>query len=140
MDKTSDPKELAARSGGTSHADRVFRVQSAFAALGGDVHGPGAIATASGLDDSAVYRILQSGVYDGTFERVGRGQYRLAMGTNYLHAFSHTPGDAAHATLEELREATGQGLVSCTCLPRSAAPSGSASTWRSEKATWSSSG
>jgi len=42
---------------------------------------------------------------------VGRGQYRLAMGTNYLHAFSHTPGDAAHATLEELREATGQGLV-----------------------------
>jgi DNA-binding IclR family transcriptional regulator len=91
----------------------VFRVQQAFADLGGDVHGPGELAEKSGLDDSAVFRILQSGVYQGIFERVGRGRYRLGTHTAYLglHALAHGPGDAAHAALEDLRETTDGGLV-----------------------------
>ena len=81
MPRRSDPKDSTTRSGGTGHAERVFRVQQAFADLGGDVHGPGEFAEKSGLDDSAVFRILQSGVYQGVFERVGRGRYRLGMTT-----------------------------------------------------------
>ncbi|MET2714553.1 IclR family transcriptional regulator C-terminal domain-containing protein [Streptomyces harbinensis] len=101
------------RPGGTGHAERVFRVQRAFTDLGGSVHGPGELAERSGLDDSTVFRILQSGVYQGVFERVGRGRYRLGTGTAHLslHALAHAPGDAAHTALEELREATGGGLV-----------------------------
>ncbi|WP_255308047.1 IclR family transcriptional regulator [Streptomyces marincola] len=103
----------AVADGGTGHAQRVFRVQRAFAELGGGVHGPGALARASGLDDSAVHRILQSGVYQGVFERVGRGRYRLGMSTAYLgiQALADPPPDGAHSTLEELRAATGGGLV-----------------------------
>jgi DNA-binding IclR family transcriptional regulator len=101
------------RSGGTGHAERVFRVQRAFTELGGSVHGPGELAEKSGLDDSAVFRILQSGVYQGIFERVGRGRYRLGTGTAHLslYALAHTSGDAAHAALEQLRDATGGGLA-----------------------------
>ncbi|MEO3753575.1 IclR family transcriptional regulator C-terminal domain-containing protein [Streptomyces sp. B6B3] len=111
--RTIVERELSARLGGTSHAERVFRVQQAFAELGGDVHGPGELAERSGLDDSAVFRILQSGVYQGVFERVGRGRYRLGMNTAYLgmHALAHAPGDAARAALERLREATDGGLA-----------------------------
>ncbi len=106
-------RELSSRVGGTSHAERVFRVQQAFADLGGDVHGPGGLAERSGLDDSAVFRILQSGVYQGVFERVGRGRYRLGMNTAYLgmHALAHAPGDAARTALERLRGATDGGLA-----------------------------
>lgn len=101
------------RAGGTGHAERVFRVQRAFADLGGDIHGPGELARQSGLDDSAVYRILQSGVYLGVFERVGRGRYRLgtraaSMG---IHALSNAPGRASRTVLEELRQATHGGLA-----------------------------
>ena len=100
-------------SGGTSHAERVFRVQQAFVDLGGSVHGPGELAEASGLDDSAVFRILQSGMYQGAFERVGRGRYRLGTGTARLslHALAHAPGDETRPVLEGLRAATGGGLA-----------------------------
>ncbi|GAA3862265.1 IclR family transcriptional regulator [Streptomyces sedi] len=105
--------------GGTGHAERVFRVQKAFTTLEGDVHGPGALAKATGLDDSAVYRILQSGVYQGLFERVGHGRYRLGMNTAVLgiHALSHAPSDAAHSVLEHLRAATGGLAMLYTLAP-----------------------
>lgn len=100
---------------GTTHAERVIRVQQAFADLGGDVHGTGELAEAAGLDDSAVSRILQSGVYGGIFERVARGRYRLGVTTAYLglHALAHVPslGRVAHEILEELRNASGGGLA-----------------------------
>ncbi|MEK8142932.1 IclR family transcriptional regulator C-terminal domain-containing protein [Streptomyces sp. M10(2022)] len=54
---------------GSDHAVRVFRVQRAFTELEGQVHGPGELAEATGLDDSTVHRILQSGIYDGMFVR-----------------------------------------------------------------------
>ncbi|MEU6174767.1 IclR family transcriptional regulator C-terminal domain-containing protein [Streptantibioticus parmotrematis] len=100
--------------GGTSHAERVFRVQTAFAELGGLSHGPGELAKVTGLDDSAVHRILQSGVYQGTFVRVGRGQYQLGLAAAQLglHALARGPeGDAGHAALQELRTATDGGLA-----------------------------
>ncbi|MDT0319292.1 IclR family transcriptional regulator domain-containing protein [Streptomyces millisiae] len=101
------------RSGGSEHAERVFRVQQAFTSLGGDIHGPGELARESGLDDSAVFRILQSGIYQGVFERVGRGRYRLGRGTAHLaiHALAHVPDNASHEILEELHDATRGGLV-----------------------------
>ncbi|SEC87811.1 DNA-binding transcriptional regulator, IclR family [Streptomyces melanosporofaciens] len=96
--------------GGSSHAERVFRVQRAFTQLGGRAHGPGALARAAELDDSTVYRILQSGVHQGIFVREGRGLYRLGSAAPQLglKALAHSPApDAAHALLEALRRATG---------------------------------
>ncbi|WP_129841118.1 IclR family transcriptional regulator C-terminal domain-containing protein [Streptomyces sp. RFCAC02] len=103
----------AIRLGGTGHAERVFRVQRAFADLGGDIHGPGALARASGLDDSAVYRILQTGVHLGVFERVGRGRYRLGTRTASMgiHALANAPGTTTRAVLDRLRETTDGGLA-----------------------------
>ncbi|GAA1909483.1 IclR family transcriptional regulator [Streptantibioticus ferralitis] len=101
-------------SGGTSHAERVFRVQRAFAELGGTSHGPGELAKVTGLDDSAVHRILQSGVYQGNFVRVGRGQYQLGLSAAKLglQALAHGPeGDAGQAVLQELRARTDGGLA-----------------------------
>jgi len=115
MTRNGHPKGFDARPGGTGHAERVMRVQQAFADLGGEVHGTGELAKAAGLDDSAVSRILQSGVYGSIFERVGHGKYRLGVTAAYLgiHALAHAPtgGDAAHGALRELREASGGGLV-----------------------------
>jgi DNA-binding IclR family transcriptional regulator len=101
------------RGGGTGHAERVFRVQKAFAELGGDIHGPGELAQASSMDDSAVHRILQSGVYLGVFERVGRGRYRLGTRAASLgiQALANAPGVAARTVLEDLRHTTGGGLA-----------------------------
>ncbi|WP_405797923.1 IclR family transcriptional regulator [Streptomyces sp. NBC_01506] len=100
--------------GGSNHAVRVFRVQRAFTELEGQVHGPGELAEATGLDDSTVHRILQSGIHDGMFVREGRGLYRLGPGAARLglKSLSHAPNtEVAHGVLEELREATDGGLV-----------------------------
>ncbi|MFJ5221805.1 IclR family transcriptional regulator [Streptomyces sp. NPDC088400] len=100
--------------GGSDHAVRVFRVQRAFTELEGQVHGPGELAEATGLDDSTVHRILQSGIYDGIFAREGRGLYRLGSGAARLglKALTHAPNTAeAHGVLEEMRKATDGGLV-----------------------------
>ncbi|WP_372407186.1 IclR family transcriptional regulator C-terminal domain-containing protein [Streptomyces luteireticuli] len=98
---------------GTSHGQRVFRVQAAFVALGGDILGPTEIAESTGLDTATVYRVLQAGLYDETFEQVSRGQYRLGAGSARLgmRIMARTPDpEAAHAVLEDLHNATA-GLV-----------------------------
>jgi DNA-binding IclR family transcriptional regulator len=100
--------------GGSEHAVRVFRVQRAFTELEGQVHGPGELAEATGLDDSTVHRILQSGMHDGIFVREGRGLYRLGSGAARLglKALTHAPNTVeAHGVLEEIRRATDGGLV-----------------------------
>ncbi|MGW0546019.1 IclR family transcriptional regulator [Streptomyces altiplanensis] len=100
--------------GGSNHANRVFRVQRAFTELLGQVHGPGELAEATGLDDSTVHRILQSGVHDGIFFRESRGLYRLGSGAARLglKALTHAPNaEVAHGVLERLRADTGGGLV-----------------------------
>ncbi|MER7985795.1 IclR family transcriptional regulator C-terminal domain-containing protein [Streptomyces noursei] len=100
------------RTPGSGHAERVFLVQTAFAELGGHAHGPGEIAEFTGLDDSVVYRILQSGIYQRIFERVDRGLYRLRTSAAQLAftALDHRL-DGAQAVLGDLREATGNGLA-----------------------------
>ncbi|WP_405542678.1 IclR family transcriptional regulator [Streptomyces phaeochromogenes] len=94
---------------------RFIRVQMAFAQLGGEVHGTGALAKAAKLDDATTSRILQSGVYGTFFERVDRGKYRLGATTAHLgmHALAHAPSrdEGTHTILEELREASDGALV-----------------------------
>ncbi|MFG2194874.1 IclR family transcriptional regulator [Streptomyces sp. NPDC048639] len=100
---------------GTSHAERVFRVQRAFVDLGGPDHSLSELAETTGLDDSTVSRILQSGIYSGTFARPRRGRYQLARAVSELafQALSHDglSGDEAHAVLQQLRLATDGGMV-----------------------------
>ncbi|MFI6642984.1 IclR family transcriptional regulator [Streptomyces sp. NPDC050504] len=96
--------------GGTGLAERVFRVQQAFTRLDGDVHGPGELARATGLDDSTVHRILRSGLRQGMFVRLGHGRYSLGAAVVQLaiHACSHRQDPhLVHAVLEELRVAAG---------------------------------
>ncbi|MEU8828886.1 IclR family transcriptional regulator C-terminal domain-containing protein [Streptomyces sp. NPDC048636] len=90
-------------------------MQQAFMDLGGLAHTSGEIAKATGLDDSVVHRILQSGVYQGTFIRVKRGVYQLGTGAAKLgiHALAHDElvGDRARAVLQELRLVSDGGLA-----------------------------
>ncbi|TJZ51072.1 IclR family transcriptional regulator [Streptomyces piniterrae] len=102
------------RTSGSGHAERVFLVQTAFAELGGSAHGPGEIAEFTGLDDSVVYRILQSGIYQRIFERVDRGLYRLRTSAAQLAftALDHgLDGATSQTVLRELRMATDGGLA-----------------------------
>ncbi|WP_326621539.1 IclR family transcriptional regulator [Streptomyces decoyicus] len=102
------------RASGSGHAERVFLVQTAFAELGGSAHGPGEIAEFTGLDDSVVYRILQSGIYQRIFERVERGLYRLRTSAAQLAftALDHRlDGATSQTVLRELRMATDGGLA-----------------------------
>ncbi|MFD3420356.1 IclR family transcriptional regulator domain-containing protein [Streptomyces decoyicus] len=102
------------RASGSGHAERVFLVQTAFAELGGSAHGPGEIAEFTGLDDSVVYRILQSGIYQRIFERVDRGLYRLRTSAAQLAftALDHRlDGATSQTVLRELRTATDGGLA-----------------------------
>lgn len=100
----------SARTAGTGLAERVFRVQQAFTRLDGDVHGPGELAKAAGLDDSTVHRILRSGMQQGMFVRVGHGRYSLggAVAQLAIHACSHRQDpEFIHSVLEELGAVTG---------------------------------
>ncbi|MEW9520050.1 IclR family transcriptional regulator [Streptomyces tubercidicus] len=102
------------RASGSGHAERVFLVQTAFAELGGSAHGPGEIAEVTGLDDSVVYRILQSGIYQRIFERVDRGLYRLRTSAARLAftALDHRlDGGISQTVLRDLRRATDGGLA-----------------------------
>ncbi|MFF4408558.1 IclR family transcriptional regulator [Streptomyces sp. NPDC001407] len=93
---------------------RAFRVQAAFVALERDVLGPTEIAEATGLDPATVYRVLKAGLFDETFEQVGRGRYRLGAGSARLgmRTLARTPADpeAANAALEQLHR-TADGPV-----------------------------
>lgn len=115
--RAGDRTASMAGSGGTSHAERVFRVQHAFTQLGGEVHGLAELARASGVDDSAVYRILRSGVTCGAFLQVGRGRYRLGPSTARLatralaNSMDATDTEELAACLDRLRRDTDGGLA-----------------------------
>jgi DNA-binding IclR family transcriptional regulator len=104
---------------GSRHGERVFRVQQAFVDLhraGPGPYRPADIANASGLDDSTVGRILQSGIYTGHFVRPVRGRYELGAATADLgfEALSNNDslsGHEAKEVLHSLRHATNGGLV-----------------------------
>ncbi len=100
--------------GGSNHAERVFRVQQAFAELGGGIRGLAELTKASGVDDSAVHRILRSGVAHGTFVRVGRGRYRLGPEAAKLGIEALEQGAdraALGLILNRLRAKSGDGLA-----------------------------
>jgi DNA-binding IclR family transcriptional regulator len=101
---------------GTNHAERVFLVTQAFIDHGGGPLGPGEISAGTGLSDSAVHRILQSGVYSEIFVRIGRGKYRLGskaaeLGFHALEDDHDLGGTEAKEVLQRLRLKTDGGLV-----------------------------
>ncbi|MFI5864717.1 IclR family transcriptional regulator C-terminal domain-containing protein [Streptomyces sp. NPDC051546] len=70
----------------------------------------------SGLDDSTVGRILQSGIYTGHFVRPVRGRYDLGsaaadLGFAALSSNDSLSGNEAKEILHSLRHATNGGLV-----------------------------
>ncbi|MDT6982841.1 IclR family transcriptional regulator [Streptomyces lusitanus] len=109
----NQPKNTS-HTAGSSHAERVFRVQHAFTQLGGEVHGLAELARASSLDDSTVYRILRSGIEQGAFVQVARGRYRLGPAAARLGTQALTPRldhDALGDCLEQLRLSADGGMV-----------------------------
>lgn len=100
---------------GTNHAERAFLVTQAFISFPGEPIGPGVIAAATGLDDSTVHRILQSGVYSGLFVRSGRGKYQLGSKAADLgfHALTddNLDDDIVQEILQTLRLKTDGGLA-----------------------------
>ncbi|MEV0609806.1 IclR family transcriptional regulator C-terminal domain-containing protein [Polymorphospora rubra] len=111
---------MASRGAGTVLAERVFRVQRAFARLEGKVHGPGELARATGLDDSTVHRILRSGVEQDIFVRIGHGRYSLGSGVVQLAIYACAqPQDphAVHSVLEKLRATTGGPVFFYVLVP-----------------------
>ncbi|MDH6538110.1 IclR family transcriptional regulator C-terminal domain-containing protein [Streptomyces lavendulae] len=115
--RAGDRTTSITRTGGTSHAERVFRVQHAFTQLGGEVQGLADLARASGVDDSAVYRILRSGVTCGAFSQVGRGRYRLGpsaarIGTQALmNSIDPTSDEELRECLDRVHQDTDGGLA-----------------------------
>ncbi|WP_329020680.1 IclR family transcriptional regulator [Streptomyces sp. NBC_01601] len=106
---------MSERGKGTSHTERVFRVQQAFIELGGGAQRLSAIAQAADLDDSTVSRILTSGTYKKTFVRAGRGLYQLGTGAGDLGLYAlsddNLSGDESREVLQSLRLQTDGGLV-----------------------------
>ncbi|GHH25849.1 IclR family transcriptional regulator [Streptomyces rubradiris] len=91
-------------------------MQKAFVTLGPGAHRLSEIAAEAGLDDSTTGRILTVGTYNKTFVRVDRGKYQLGstvaeLGLHALAADNLSDNDEAHQVLEQLRTATGNGLV-----------------------------
>ncbi|MFF4933231.1 IclR family transcriptional regulator [Streptomyces griseofuscus] len=100
---------------GSSHTERVFRVQQAFIELGGGAQRLTDIARTADLDDSTVSRILTSGTYKKTFVRAGRGLYQLGTGAADLGLYAlsddNLSGDESREVLQNLRLQTDGGLV-----------------------------
>ncbi|MFF2657320.1 IclR family transcriptional regulator [Kitasatospora sp. NPDC058032] len=103
----------------TSHA-RVFALQEAFTRLGGGDQGVVDLAAATGIPDSTVHRILQSGVPGGAVDQVRRGRYRPGptIIKAAIHAMAHVPGAATtRAILADLHERTGAAALLFTLAP-----------------------
>jgi DNA-binding IclR family transcriptional regulator len=105
---------MTKQTGTGSHAERVFRVQRAFGEISGGRVRLRELAHVTGLDDSTVSRILQNGIYSGTFIRHERGVYGLGMSAADLgfQALAYVDNDdATQAALEELHRETDKGYI-----------------------------
>ncbi|GAA2266909.1 hypothetical protein GCM10010430_60050 [Kitasatospora cystarginea] len=101
----------------SSHA-RVFALQEAFTQLQGGDQSVLDLATATGMPDSTVHRILQSGVPGGAIDQIRRGKYRPGptLIKIAIHAMAHVPGVATtQELLADLHERTG-GIALLFCL------------------------
>ncbi|MFJ7279822.1 IclR family transcriptional regulator [Kitasatospora sp. NPDC098663] len=111
---------LARGAGATSSAARVFALQEAFAQLQGSDQGVLDLATATGMPDSTVHRILQSGVPGGAIDQIRRGRYRPgpSLIKVAMHAMAHVPSAAAaQGILAELHERTGGAALLFALTP-----------------------
>ncbi|MFE4516370.1 IclR family transcriptional regulator [Kitasatospora sp. NPDC056783] len=93
----------------SSHA-RVFALQEAFTQLPGGDQGVLDLATVTGMPDSTVHRILQSGVPGGAVDQIGRGRYRPGptIIKAAIHAMAHVPGaTTTQKVLADLHRRTG---------------------------------
>lgn len=92
-----------------------MRVQQALVILGPGAHRLSEIAKVAELDDSTAGRILTAGTYNHVFVRIDRGLYQLgtAVADLGLHALTedNLSGSETREVLENLRKATGDGLV-----------------------------
>ncbi|MFF2041895.1 IclR family transcriptional regulator [Kitasatospora sp. NPDC058170] len=101
----------------TSHT-RVFALQEAFTQLHGGDQSVLDLSSATGMPDSTVHRILQSGVPGGAIDQICRGKYRPGptLVKVALHAMAHAPGAApTQRLLADLHERTG-GAALLFCL------------------------
>ncbi|MFF5304867.1 IclR family transcriptional regulator [Streptomyces sp. NPDC013161] len=110
-----DGKAPGASETGARLVDRFIRVLNAVTQLDGKVHGTGEIAKEAGLDDSTTSRILRSGVKGRFLQRVSHGKFQLGVASARLglHALAHMSAkdESTHTVLEDLRAATGEGLI-----------------------------
>ncbi|MFF1453670.1 IclR family transcriptional regulator C-terminal domain-containing protein [Streptomyces sp. NPDC058274] len=99
--------------GGSSVAVRAYHVQERLASLGPGPHSLHDIAQACQYDDATTSRILTAGIYRKIYKRPSRGMYQLARPLSDLaYALPHGPThEQAQRALQELREATDQGLA-----------------------------
>ncbi|MFF2747799.1 IclR family transcriptional regulator C-terminal domain-containing protein [Kitasatospora sp. NPDC058048] len=109
----------SARPARSSHA-RVFALQDAFTQLPGGDQRVLDLAAATGMPDSTVHRILQSGVPGGAFGQVRRGKYRPGptIIKAAIHAMAHVPGAATtQGILADLHERTGAAALLFALAP-----------------------
>ena len=94
-------------------AARAYYVQERLASLGPGPHSLHDIAEACQYDDATTSRILTAGIYRKVYKRPSRGMYQLARPLSDLaYALPHGPThEQVQRALQELREATGQGLA-----------------------------
>ncbi|MFJ9446462.1 IclR family transcriptional regulator [Kitasatospora sp. NPDC101235] len=103
----------------SSHA-RVFALQEAFTQLPGGDQGVLDLAAATGMPDSTVHRILQSGVPGGAVDQIRRGRYRPGptIIKAAIHAMAHVPGAATtQEILADLHERTGGAALLFALAP-----------------------
>ncbi|MFF2954987.1 IclR family transcriptional regulator [Kitasatospora sp. NPDC057965] len=101
-------------------AARVFALQEAFTRLGGGDHGVVDLAAATGMPNSTVHRILQSGVPGGAVDQTRRGRYRPGPTVikAAIHAMAHVPGaETTQGILADLHERTGAAALLFTLTP-----------------------
>ncbi|MGW3183230.1 IclR family transcriptional regulator [Kitasatospora sp. NPDC001119] len=111
-----DPARTALHS---SHA-RVYALQDAFTQLPGGDQRVLDLAAATGMPDSTVHRILQSGVPGGAVDQVRRGRYRPGptIIKAAVHAMAHVPGAATtQGILADLHERTGAAVLLFALAP-----------------------
>ncbi|MBV6695591.1 helix-turn-helix domain-containing protein [Kitasatospora aureofaciens] len=98
----------------------MFALQEAFSMLHGGDQSVLDLATATGMPDSTVHRILQSGLSGGAIDQICRGKYRpgptiikIAM-----HAMAHVPSAATtQRLLTGLHDATGGAALLFALTP-----------------------
>ncbi|MGW2539532.1 IclR family transcriptional regulator [Kitasatospora sp. NPDC001574] len=95
-------------------------MQEAFSRLSGSAQSILDLSDVTGLPDSTVHRILQSGVPGGAVDQIGRGRYRPgpALVKVAIHAMAHAPGAAkSQQLLADLHRRSGAAALLFSLAP-----------------------